>query len=98
MKRAEGVKIWIDFKGRPDGTCWSTDCGCEEKGGVEDDHEAFGLSRKNEAGESVGGAGLGEDWQLSLRPVQFETSLRPLSEDSELQVAGYRGLTFSGQD
>lgn len=59
MERGEGVKFWIDFKGRPDRTCWSTDCGCEEKKGVKDDHEASGLSREDEGEESSGGAGVG---------------------------------------
>lgn len=67
-----------------------------KKRGIKDEYEAFGLSRKDKAEESLGGAGLGEDWELSLRPVQFGTSLRPLSEDDE-QVAGHRSLRYSGQ-
>lgn len=69
-----------------------------KKRGIKDEYEAFGLSRKKDkAKESLGGAGLGEDWELSLRLVQFGTTLRPLSEDDE-QVAGYRSLRYSGQD
>lgn len=59
MEGEEGVKFWIDFKGRPDRTCWSTDYGYKEKTGVKDDYEAFGLSRKGKAEDSLGGAGLG---------------------------------------
>lgn len=39
---------------------------------------------------------MGEDWEASLRPVEFEASLRPLSGEGE-HVAGYRSLRFSGQ-
>lgn len=45
VEGGEGVKFWIDFKGRDDRTCWSTDCVCEEKNGVKDDHEAFRLNK-----------------------------------------------------
>lgn len=45
MEGEEGVKFWIDFKGRDDRTCWSTDCGCEEKRGVKNNYESFELSR-----------------------------------------------------
>lgn len=55
----EGVKLWIDFKGRPHRTSWSIDCGYEEKRRVKGNYEAFGLSRKDKAEESLGGAGLG---------------------------------------
>lgn len=67
-----------------------------KKRGIKDEYEAFGPSRKDKAEGSLGGAGLREDWELSLRRVPFGTSLRPLSEDGE-QVAGHRSLRYSGQ-
>lgn len=39
---------------------------------------------------------MGEDWEVSLRFVEFEVFLRFLSGEGEY-VVGYRSLRFSGQ-